>query len=125
VLATPWVIPDDADRYWWDVQEDWEAVGAERYDVARQHPDLVQDLSPSVRASSLFDEPVVRRYPFHVDFTADEYVVNLSTQSGNKDLPPDAREELFERVRRRIEAGGGTLRAHLLAVLVVARRRSA
>ena len=124
VVATPWVIPDDADRFWWDVQDDWAAVsGGERLDPATQHPDRVQDLSPSLRASGLFDEPVVRRYPFHVDFTAEGYVTNLSTQSGNKDLPPESRQELFDRVRRRIEAGGGTLRAHLLAVLVVAKAR--
>ena len=28
VLATPWVVPETADRFWWDVQDDWAAVGA-------------------------------------------------------------------------------------------------
>lgn len=39
VLATPWVVPDDADRFWWDVQDDYVAVGAERVDPATKHPD--------------------------------------------------------------------------------------
>ena len=28
VLATPWVVPETADRFWWEVQDDWAAVGA-------------------------------------------------------------------------------------------------
>jgi hypothetical protein len=66
--------------------------------------------------------PVVRRYRFDVTFTADEYATNLSTQSGVKQFPPDARAELIERVRRRIQKRGGTVTAHLLAVLTVAPR---
>jgi hypothetical protein len=38
-------------------------------------------------------------------------------------MDPAMRNELLDRVRRRIEQSGGTLRAHLLAVLVVARVR--
>ena len=36
---------------------------------------------------------------------------------------PATRVELVERVRQRIEAQGGTLTAHLLAVLTVAQRK--
>ncbi len=123
-LATPWVIPDDADQFWWDVQDDYVAVGGERIDPATKHPDRVGDLGPAVRASGLFEEPTIRRYPFDVAFTADDYAVNLSTQSGIKELPPDAQAELISRIRRRVLEGGGTVTAHLLAVLTVARLRS-
>ncbi len=123
VLATPWVIPDGADRFWWDVQDDWAAVGAERVDPATRHPDLVGDLGPAVRASGLFEEPTIRRHRFDVTFTADDYADNLATQSGVKRLAPDAQAELIRRVHRRVVEGGGTLTAHLLALVTVARRR--
>lgn len=122
VLATPWVIPEDADRFWWDVQGDYDAVGTERVDPATKHPDLVGDLGPAMRASGLFEEPAITRYRFDVTFTADEYATNLSTQSGVKEFPPDARTELINRIRHRVEARGGTVTAHLLAMLTVAKR---
>jgi SAM-dependent methyltransferase len=124
VLATPWVVPDDADRFWWDVQDDYAAVGAGRVDPATAHPDRVGDLGPAVRESGLFEEPRTRRHRFDVTFTADDYALNLSTQSGVKQLPPDAQAELIRRIRRRVLDSGGTVTAHLLAVLVVARIRS-
>jgi SAM-dependent methyltransferase len=123
VLATPWVVPPDADRFWWDVQDDWAAVGGGRIDPANNHPDRIGDLGPAVRDSGLFEEPTIRRHRFDVTFTADEYAANLATQSGVKRFPPEAQAELIRLVRRRVEAGGGTLTAHLLAVLTVARRR--
>jgi hypothetical protein len=65
---------------------------------------------------------VSRRYPFDVIFTADVYATNLSTQSHVKELAPEARKELLDRVRRRVLARGGTVTAHLLGVLTVAGR---
>lgn len=125
VLATPWVIPADADRFWRDVQDDYVAVGGGWVEPATKHPDRIGDLGSEVRASGLFAEPTIRRYRFDVTFTADDYALNLSTQSGIKELPADAQAELISRIRRRVREGGGTLTAHLLAVLTVARLRSA
>jgi SAM-dependent methyltransferase len=122
VLSTPWVIPPDADRFWWQVQDDWAAVGVERVDPSTKHPDLVLDLAPAVRASGVFEEPTISRRPFTVTFDADGYATNLSTQSGVKELPLDARTELIERARRRVERCGGSVTAHLLAMLTIARR---
>lgn len=123
VLATPWVVPEDADRFWWDVQDDYAAVGAGRVDPTTKHPDRIVDIGPAARESGHFEEPVVRRHRFDLTFTADDYAVAVSTQAWIKDLPPAARAELIERIRQRIVAGGGTVRTHLLAVLTVARRR--
>jgi hypothetical protein len=124
VIATPWVVPPHAHRFWWDVQDDYEAVGAGRVDPAIAHPDRVGELAPLVIESGYFEEPVTRRFPFTVTFSADTYAQNLATQSGTKELPPAARVELVARVRRRIEQLGGTIDAHLLAVLTVARVRN-
>jgi SAM-dependent methyltransferase len=122
VVSTPVVVPDDASTFWWDVRDDWVAVGSERLDPATRHPDLVQDLGPAVRASGLFHEPTVTRHRFDLTLTADDYAANLSTQSGVKSLPPAAGAELVERVRRRVEAQGGTVTVHHLAVVIVAER---
>ena len=91
VLATPWVVPETADRFWWDVQDDWAAVGA-RFDPSTMHPDLIRDdLALAVRASGVFEEPTITRRLFEIAFTADGYATNLSTQSGVKALPENAR----------------------------------
>jgi hypothetical protein len=112
------------DRFWWDVQDDYADVGEQRVDPATKHPDRIADIAPELRASGLFEEPTTERHRFEVTFTADEYATNLSTQSGTKMFPPDARAELIKRIRRRVRDGGDTLTAHLLAVLTVARLRS-
>ena len=124
VIATPWVVPSNASRFWWEVQDDYVAVGGVRIDPSSAHPDRVKDLAPLVVESGLFDAPVTRRYLFSVDFTADSYAMNLSTQSGFKEFDPHARTKLLGRIRRRVEQHGGTITAHLLAVLTVARVRS-
>ena len=121
VLATPWVVPDHADRFWWEVQDDYAAIGSERLDPATQHPDRVADRW-TLEPSALFDEPTVHRHLFEVTLTADEYALNLSTQSGLREFAPSARAELIDRIRRRVINRGGTLTANLLAVLTVARR---
>lgn len=124
-LATSVVVPDGAARFWWDVQDDWAAVGEPRVDPASKHPDRITDLGPAVRASGLFGEPVLTRHRFDVTFTAEEYVTNLSTQSGVKALTPGPRAELLARIRRRVDAHGGRLTVHHLAQACVAPRRAA
>ena len=59
---------------------------------------------------------------FEVTFTAEGYATNLSTQSGVKELPENARAELIAHIRQRVEDQGGRVTAHLLAMLTVARR---
>jgi SAM-dependent methyltransferase len=123
LLATPWVIPDHADRFWWDVQDDFVAVGGERVDPATSHPDRVQDgFARDIEAWGLFGPPIVRRYLFDVEFTTDDYLANLSTQSGVKQFSEPARSELYARIRDRLDRSGGRVRAHLLAILNIASR---
>ncbi len=125
VMSTPVVVPEGASRFWWDVQDDWAAVGADRVDPASKHPDLVGDLAEAVRGSGLIAEPRVTRHRFDVCVTAAEYTANLSTQSGVKQLPTDAQQELLGRVRRRIAAAGGRVTVHHLAVTTLAERAEA
>jgi SAM-dependent methyltransferase len=120
VLATPWVVPDGGDRFWWDNQDDYAAVGEARVDPADSHPDRITDISGPLLASGYFAEPACRRYRFDVDLAAEDYLANLATQSGFKRLGPDVQRELTARFRRRIQARGGSVRAHYLATLVIA-----
>jgi SAM-dependent methyltransferase len=122
VISTPVVVPNDAGRFWWDVQDDWVAVGAERLDPATLHPDLVDDVGSAVRASGLFEEPTTVRHRFDVSLTAVDYAANQSTQSGVKGLSTEAQREFLARVQRRVEAEGGMLIVHHLAVVTVAKR---
>jgi SAM-dependent methyltransferase len=125
VMTTPVVVPDDAERFWWDVQDDWVAVGADRLDPATMHPDRAEDEAAAIRASGHFEEPTVLRHRFDVVHTAEDYAINLSTQSGVKTMPAEAQPVLVERIRRRIEAGGGVLTVHHLAAVTIARVRGA
>lgn len=122
LVRTPVVVPDDASRLWWDIQDDWAAVRAARVDPATTHPDLVTDDGPAVRASGLFHAPTTAWHRFDVTWTAPDYVRNLSTQSGVKALGPAAQAELLSRVRDRVDAQGGWVTVHHLAVVTVARR---
>ena len=72
-------------------------------------------------ASGHFEEPVTVRRPFDLRVSALDYVANLSTQSGFRQLAADAGAELLKRVHRRIEASGGLITVHRLAVLTARR----
>jgi SAM-dependent methyltransferase len=117
------VLACNSFHFWWDVQDDWAAVGAERVDPADSHPDLVEDVGPAVRSTGLFEEPVILRRRFHVTLTAEEYATNLSTQSGVKELPAEAQGELIDRIRRRVTAQGGRVTVHHVAVATLAKRQ--
>ncbi len=54
-----------------------------------------------------FGEPVHKSYPWEQDYTPDEWVALLRTQSDHRLLPPRQLDELTDRVRRLLEAGGG------------------
>jgi SAM-dependent methyltransferase len=117
LMATHWVVPDDADSFWHDIQDDYAAVGGDRVDPATKHPDRVTDFSDAIARSGVFTNADRFRRLFDVTFSTDDYVGNLSTQSGIRDFDPAARTELLSRVRRRIDAVGGSVRATLLTTV--------
>ena len=123
VVSTPWVVPDDADRFWWDVQDDWEAATGRREDPATKHPDRVDLPLTGLAESALFADAVIRRTRFDIEFETEDYVTNLRTQSGYKELASPGKRALTDRIRRRIDERGGRIQAHLLAILTVAQRR--
>jgi hypothetical protein len=114
-------MPADGDRFWVDVQEDYNAVVPSKDDGPPMSPDEVIGWEPELRASGLFRTLVDRRHLQEISYTADEYIDVLGTYSNNLSLPADQRDELFRRIHRRIENAGGVVTKHQLVSVTVGR----
>jgi SAM-dependent methyltransferase len=122
VMAHHVVVPG-GDEFFLEEQDDYRAVGLAG-DRPPPPPDQLGDLAAEIDASGLFGPVTVHRRVWEVTVTAAEHVALMGTASDHLLLPAEQREELFARIRRRIEARpGGTFRKGLLAVVQVARRR--
>jgi SAM-dependent methyltransferase len=102
VVETNHVLPEDGDRFWEDVQADYDAVFPSPDNRPPPRPDEVPDLSEEIAASGYFRKPTVRRYLWEAPYTGDEYIAVLDTYSGHRTLPPERRDELYRRIRGRI-----------------------
>lgn len=123
VVSSHYVLPDNGDPFLAEVQADYAAIRGGPAQQPPPHPDAVGDRRDEIEASGYFRNVAVRRYLWSVRFTADEYVTLLSTSSWHRQLDPGDRQNLFERIHRRIEARPDrTICPALLATLNVARR---
>jgi SAM-dependent methyltransferase len=123
VLGSVHVVrPADADKFWWDVQEDYEAVGWEGNPAT---PDSIGTGHLPAEADPYFEEVAARRYLFHHRIPARDHLANMAIQSGTRRLGPDRSAELLARVGRRLESlGWPELTIHFVGQLVIARLRS-
>jgi SAM-dependent methyltransferase len=125
VVTSSYVVPSDADRFWTDVQDDYQAVGAARIEPAEMHPIPWATTArrwTRAASSTCLD---VKRYLWQVGFTAARYRELLETSSWHKALPEPARRELLARIQRRVAAQpGGAITATLAATLTLGRRRA-
>ncbi|HXW81854.1 MAG TPA: class I SAM-dependent methyltransferase [Acidimicrobiales bacterium] len=64
-----------------------------------------------------FGVPVRRSYPWVKEYTADEWVALLRTQSDHRLLPSEQLDQLSERVRQVLLAAGGVYRHHYVCSL--------
>jgi len=80
----------------------------------------IDEISRSVEASGLFEEPVVRRYLWKRNYSRDDYIRLLDTYSDHRALPTRVRDHLYEGVSRLIdeEYGGVVERPYLTALFV-------
>jgi SAM-dependent methyltransferase len=95
IIAAQHVLPDGGDRFWTDVQEDYEAVVPDEESTragAPGPPEAIDDLRAEIAASGLFLNVAVRRYQRAVTYTADEYIAVLDTYSGHRSLEPSTRK---------------------------------
>ena len=123
VVETKHVVPEGSDRFWVDVQEDYDAVLPSRENRPPGRPEDVGDLRAELAETGLFTRIEARRYLADVTYSAEEYVGVLGTYSPNVAMDPARRERLFDLIRRRIEAQPSrTVRKTYLFTLNLARR---
>lgn len=122
VTGCQWARPADADRFWTDVQQDYLAEGFAG--EPPPPPERIGEWHFPAEAAAFFDEVAALRYrPFDVSYSADDYLANLGTQSGTRELGSDRAAEFLSRVRRRLEAHGWPdLTATYVGYLTVGRR---
>jgi SAM-dependent methyltransferase len=116
VFGSGFVVHDGADPTWLDVFED-EAVTA---GFEPRHLDDVRDRSEEFTAGGHFSTATRVTYLRDLTYGADDYVALVGTMSAHLALEDGVREELFERMKRRIEDGGGSVTPTRLDVLYVA-----
>jgi SAM-dependent methyltransferase len=123
VIHGPHVLPEDGDRFFLEVLEDYDAVVPRPDNGPPEAPDAIDSRwADEFRASGQFDPVVERRHLYPLTYTADEFVAVLGTYSENVALPAEQREELFRRIHARIAARPeGTVTEHRLLVLTVGR----
>lgn len=122
VVAGPHVLPSDGDRFFAEVQEDYNAVVPHPDNRPPLSPDEIEGREAELRESGLFETVVERRRLHAIEYTADAMVAVLGTFSDNLALPVEQREELFRRIHRRIETAGGVVTKHQLLTVTVGQR---
>ena len=116
VFGSGFVVHDEADPTWLELFED-EAVTV---GFEPRHLDDVRDRSDAFTEGGHFSTVTRMTYLRDLTYGADDYVALVGTMSAHRALEDDVREELFERMRRRIEDGGGSITPTRLDVLYVA-----
>ncbi|HVU77518.1 MAG TPA: class I SAM-dependent methyltransferase [Gaiellaceae bacterium] len=123
VVGTHHVLPEDGDDFFVDVQEDYRAAVPEDPASHEGGPPLPDRVEPLELDDSLFERVAHRRYLRDIEYTADEYLAVLATYSGHIALPDEQRANLFERIRRRIEARGRVRKSYLTTLDAARPRR--
>lgn len=122
VAGCSWARPSDAEPFWTDVQEDYLAVGFRGSPPPPPEQIPPKHLQPE--ALAYFTETASQRYPFQMTYSAADYLAQLSTQSGIKELGPARAGEFLTRVRRRLDGlGWPELTATFVGYLTIGIRR--
>jgi hypothetical protein len=122
VVETRHVLPDGADPFWVEVQDDYDAVVPSDENRPPPRPDEVPDLRDEIAETGLFGPVDVRTHLWTTRYTADEYIAVLETYSNHRALDEETRQRLHHRIRRRVERRPTrAVEQTLLATLTVAR----
>jgi len=123
IVSTQWTRPVDAAPFWSEVQQDYQAVGMRG--SPPPPPDQVEPWRfPPREAAAGFVETASLRYRFEKTYSAEDYLAQLSTQAGTKELGRARAARFLELVGRRLNAlGSPTLTATFVAGLTIGIRR--
>lgn len=117
-----WAQPATAERFWTDVQQDYRAVGYAG--DPPPPPERIGRWHFPAEAAAFFEEAACRRYPFDVVYSAGDYLANLASQAGTRELGAARAAEFLSLVRDRLESlGWPQLTATFVGYLTVGRRR--
>jgi ubiquinone/menaquinone biosynthesis C-methylase UbiE len=97
----------------------------QRYTVPEQFEPVIESRARSLGEGGYFEAVEVRTYPWSARYTRQEYVGLLNTYSDHLRLSDQRRGALFEEVAEVIEQYGGYIEKPYLAVLYMARKKSA
>lgn len=118
VYGTTWAVHDDADPVWLSLQEDYAALVDDPRPRIRL--DELRDRSAEFTEEGHFASAVRRLYRREIAYTTEEYIALHTTFSWCQRLPADVRDELFDRIARKIDAAGGIVRPTAASVVYVA-----
>ena len=119
------VFPDDGDRFFVEVQDVYDEIGASLPSSTRwPRPGELEEHREEIEASSLFSVVDIRHFDWETVYDADSYIDLLDTFSGHIAMEQAKRRHLYAEIRRRVAArSDGLVRRHWGAVLHIARRR--
>ncbi|MGI8554253.1 MAG: class I SAM-dependent methyltransferase [Dehalococcoidia bacterium] len=116
-----WALPENAEPFWREVQQDYWAVGYEG--APPPPPEGIAPWSFPEEAALYFEEVAARRYPFQIVYSAEEYLAMLATQSGTRALGAARRREFLDSVRLRLDRRP-RLTASFVGFLTVGKRNA-
>ena len=123
VAGCQWARPTVAHPFWNDVQQDYQAVGFRGSPPPPPAEFKPWHFPPSATGAG-FDETASLLYPFQKTYPAEDYLAQLATQSGTKELGQENAAKLLDLVRRRLSTHGWPpLTATFVGFLSVAIRR--
>jgi len=119
------VFPPGYDPFFEQIQDCYEAIGADRLPRPLPQPESIPDAREEIEQFGLFEDIHVIRRLWTEEFTAEEHVALMNTASDHRLMEPSKREELFSEMRRLIASRpGGRVVKHNLMLLHIARKRT-
>jgi SAM-dependent methyltransferase len=122
VVATHHVA-GGSEQFWVDVQDCYRRFTADADEAGLPPGDSVPGDEDELAASDRFEALVVRRFEWEITYTTAEYLDLLSSYSGHRALTAQARDGLYNCIRARADAAGGSVTKRYLTLLTAAIRR--
>lgn len=91
----------------------------------RSPEERVERQKKKIVSSGRFGPVTIRCYPWQREYTTDDYIAQLRTQSDHAILAPECRSRLFRAIRAVIDRHGGRILRPVVAVLFLAPKRDA